>query len=218
VKEIFEGVFIIDDMLATMNLTPGMSVYDERLVSDDDDEYRLWNPSRSKLSAALVNGLTSLPMEGGSRVLYLGAASGTTASHVSDLVGEGGVVFCVESSPSPMKKLIEVCKSRGNMVPIFADANHPETYYSFLEHVEVVYQDIAQRNQAEILLKNSALYLDAGGHVLLNIKARSIDSTKGVANVTSDEIAKLKPEFKIEEVVDLKPYEKDHSLVLAKKL
>ena len=217
VQEVFPGVFLLDDKLATMNLVPGSRVYDERLVKIEGVEHRLWSPNRSKLSAAVKKGLKILPIKSGSKVLYLGAASGTTVSHVSDIIGERGVVFCVESSPAPMKKLLSVCKMRENMVPLFGDANHPERYAPFLELVDVIYQDVAQKNQAEILLKNTALYLKEGGHAILAIKAMSIDSTKKTSEVISGEIGKLKGVFKILEVVDLAPFEKDHAMVVAEK-
>ncbi len=50
-------------------------------------EYRVWNPFRSKLAAAILGGVDQIYMPPGSKVLYLGAASGTTVSHVSDIVG-----------------------------------------------------------------------------------------------------------------------------------
>jgi fibrillarin-like pre-rRNA processing protein len=215
-KEIFEGVFFEKDMLATKNLLPGLRVYDEKLLTVKGKEYRLWNPFRSKLSAAILGGLKNLSIKSTSKVLYLGAASGTTASHVSD-IASAGCVFCVESSPTPMEKLLKICRKRSNMIPLFFDANHPLEYAPFLERVDVIYQDVAQKNQAEILIKNSDIYLNEGGYALLAVKARSIDSVKRADAVISGEIAKLKPYFKILEVMDLGPFEKDHSMVLAKK-
>ena len=47
----------------------------------------MWNPFRSKLAASIVGGIEAIYMKPGSKVLYLGAASGTTVSHVADLVG-----------------------------------------------------------------------------------------------------------------------------------
>jgi fibrillarin-like pre-rRNA processing protein len=216
-KEAFEGVYKIDDKLATKNLIPGSKAYDEKLVMVKGEEFRFWNPNRSKLSAAILSGLKSLPIKNNSKVLYLGAASGTTASHSSDISSKG-LVFCVEFAPAPMSKLLVLCKKRDNMIPLFYDADRPQRYAPLLEAVDVIYQDVAQKNQAEILIKNSDLYLKDGGYALLAVKARSIESTKGVEAVISGEIARLKPYFKIVEVVDLKPYEKDHSMVLAKKL
>jgi fibrillarin-like pre-rRNA processing protein len=217
VKELFSGVYQIDEGLATRNLFPGKKVYGERLVRIGDEEFRLWSPRRSKLSAAIKKGLKKMPICGGLKVLYLGAASGTTASHVSDIIGEDGTLFCVESAVLPMKKLLRVCGKRDNMIPFLADANKPLLYAPFLEEVDLIYQDIAQKNQAHILTVNSDLYLGKRGSILLAVKSRSIDSTRKSRAVIPGEIAKLKPSFKIKEVVELAPFEKDHSLVLAEK-
>ena len=105
-KRLFEGVFEDDHGLLTRNLAPGKSVYGEELVSIDDAEYRVWNPYRSKLAAAMRNGLKKLDIRPETRVLYLGAASGTTVSHVSDIVGANGVVYAVELSYRPMRDLM----------------------------------------------------------------------------------------------------------------
>jgi fibrillarin-like pre-rRNA processing protein len=216
-KEIFEEIYSIDDKLCTKNLSPAKRVYGEELVKQNGVEYRLWNPNRSKLAAAIINGLENQPIKKGSSVLYLGAATGTTASHVSDIVGEDGTVFCVEFSQAPMKKLLDVCKTRENMIPLFFNANFPENYAPFLERVDVVYQDIAQRNQTEILIINSKIYLKDRGSALLAIKSRSIDSVKSTESVVSDEIGRLKSNFKVKEVIKLEPFEGGHALVVCEK-
>ena len=77
-------------LLVTRNLTPGRTYYGEPTFTVDGAEYRSWNPTRSKLAAAVMKGISTMPVKPGSSVLYLGAASGTTVSHVSDVVG--GVV------------------------------------------------------------------------------------------------------------------------------
>jgi fibrillarin-like pre-rRNA processing protein len=217
-KEVFSGVYQIDGMLATRNLLSGERVYGEKLVVSDGVEFRLWNPNRSKLSTAILNGLKTLPIKNMSKVLYLGAASGTTASHVSDIVGEAGLVFCVEHSKEPMELLVSLCEKRVNLIPLFFDASHPERYAFFLEKVDVIYQDVAQRNQAEILEINADLYLKDGGFIMLAIKAKSIDSAKRSSDVIAGEIAKLKISFKILEVIDLEPFEKDHAMIVAQKM
>lgn len=214
----FDGVYLIEDKhehtrLATLNMTPGRNVYGEKLVQKEGKELRLWNPRRSKLAAAILNGLKEFPIKRDSRVLYLGAASGTTASHVSDIASDG-VVYCVEFSQRSFRGLLKTSAERRNMIPVLADAREPERYLNLLESCDLIYQDIAQVEQAQILIDNARLYLKDGGHIIIAIKARSIDSAKGPRDVTSAEISKLKKRFKITEVIDLEPYEKDHSLVL----
>jgi len=211
--EKFRGVYLIEDKLATKNLVAGRKVYGEKFVREGGAEYRLWNPNRSKLAAAIFNGLGELPLNENSKVLYLGAASGTTASHISDIVSQG-LVFCVDFSPRVFVKLLEVCELRKNMIPIFADASQPGQYSSIVEKCDVIYQDIAQPNQVEILAANAEHYLKLGGSVIIAIKARSIDVSKEPRKIFDAEIEKLKKFFKILDVVYLEPYEKDHVLVV----
>ncbi|XP_018650497.1 putative fibrillarin [Schistosoma mansoni] len=131
-----EGIFVAkgkEDCLVTKNVVVGESVYGEKRISVEDDaggkiEYRVWNPFRSKLAAGIVNGLDQIHIKPGSRVLYLGAASGTTVSHVSDVVGADGVVYAVEFSHRSGRDLLNVAKHRTNVVPIIEDARHPHKY------------------------------------------------------------------------------------------
>lgn len=217
VVEKFPGVYMIGDRLGTRNLTPGKAVYGETLKAADGVEYRLWNPRRSKLAAALYKGLKTLPVKEDSRVMYLGAASGTTASHLSDIARKG-LVFCVEFSPRVFLKLLYLCRERKNMIPILCDASRPERYLSLTEKCDVIYQDLAQPRQGEILLANARHYLREKGYAMLMVKARSIDVRKSPRKLYSREAGRLKNAgYKVQEVLKLSPYEKDHALILAKK-
>ncbi|MEE8168491.1 MAG: fibrillarin-like rRNA/tRNA 2'-O-methyltransferase [Candidatus Hydrothermarchaeales archaeon] len=211
-----DNLAVIGDRLATKNLVPGTAVYGERLVPVNGVEYRLWNPKRSKLAAAIYNGLENLPIKRDSRILYLGAASGTTASHVSDIAADG-MVYCVDFSPRVFRELMYVCEPRKNMIPILADASQPRRYLSFLEKCDLVYQDIAQPNQGEILLENAGLYLKTGGYVAMAVKARSIDVTEEPEAIFRREELRLKEAgFKIVSL-NLEPYDKDHVLLTGKR-
>jgi len=203
--------------LATRNLTPGRTVYGERLIIFKGIEYRIWDPYRSKLAAAILKGLKAVPIKPGNKVLYLGAASGTTASHVSDIVGENGHVYCVEFSARAIRELVNnVCAYRSNMSPILEDARLPERYSMLVEKVDNIYCDIAQPEQAKILADNADLYLKRGGEIMLAIKAQSIDVTKEPSEVYKREIETLKTRnFKIKEVIHLEPYDKAHAMIVA---
>jgi len=203
--------------LATRNLAPGRVVYGEKLITYEGVEYRLWDPYRSKLAAAILKGLEVVPIKPGCRVLYLGAASGTTASHVSDIIGEGGHVYCVEFAPRAIRELLNnVCRFRLNMSPILADARLPSGYSTLVGKVDVIYCDIAQPEQAKILADNARLYLKRDGWIMLAIKARSIDVTKEPKELYEREIKTLKKNnFEVKEVIRLEPYEKDHVMVTA---
>jgi fibrillarin-like pre-rRNA processing protein len=182
------------------------------LIKISGIEYRIWNPYRSKLAAGILNGLRELPITVDSRVLYLGAASGTTVSHVSDIATEG-VVYCVEFSRRAFVDLLRTCEKRKNTIPILADATKPEEYSYLLEEVDVIYQDIAQPNQSEILIRNSDYFLRNGGRALIALKARSIDFSEDPQKIFRREVKKLEKTFKVVERVDLSPYEKDHLLL-----
>jgi fibrillarin-like pre-rRNA processing protein len=202
---------------ATSNLAPGRSVYGEKLVKYKNNEYRLWDPYKSKLAAALLKGLPKLPIWSGHKVLYIGAASGTTVSHISDIVGDEGSVYCIESAFRPFRDLIgKVSAFRENIFPILADARFPERYRMLVETVDGVYCDIAQPEQARILSDNVDIFLRVGGWVLLAIKARSIDSTEKPSKIYKREVDVLKERgFNVKNVIRLKPYDKAHVMILA---
>lgn len=202
--------------LATINLTRGKAIYGERLVEDDSREYRLWDPYKSKLAAAIMKGLIKIPVRLGCSVLYLGAAAGTTVSHISDMVSVGGRVYAVEFSPRSLRELVNNLSDRGNVFPILADARSPRSYMFMVEKVDVVYSDIAQPEQARIVADNVEVFLRDGGSVLFVIKARSVNSVDDPANVFEREIDVLKRRgLKVINIIPLEPYDKDHVMVLA---
>lgn len=217
VTQPFDGVYKINGKLATLNLAEHKKVYGEELVSLDGTEYRLWNPYRSKLAAALLNGLKNFKIKKNNSILYLGAATGTTASHVSDIVGIGGRVFCAEISERNVRELLNVCESRENMLPMLADARFPNKYEKEVGICEVIYQDIAAKDQSEILKNNIGL-LKKGGYAYFIIKSQSIDISEKPENVFEAELKNLKDLFRVEERIDLEPYDSLHLFTVLKKL
>jgi fibrillarin-like pre-rRNA processing protein len=204
--------------LATKNLTPRRQVYGERLIRYEGVEYRVWDAFRSKLAAAILKGIRTVPIKPNHKVLYLGAASGTTASHVSDIVGEKGHVYCVEFASRSIRELVNnVCAYRLNMAPLLEDARFPEKYAMFIgAKVDDIYCDIAQPEQAKILADNADLFLKESGWIMLAVKAQSIDVTKEPSEVYKREVKVLeKRGFRVEEVVHLEPYDKAHAMVIA---
>jgi fibrillarin-like pre-rRNA processing protein len=204
--------------LATKNLTPGRNVYGERLIHHEGIEYRIWDAFRSKLAAAILKNLRDVPIKPNHKVLYLGAASGTTASHVSDIVGEKGYVYCVEFASRAIRELVNnVCAYRLNMSPMLEDARFPEKYAMFIgAKVDDIYCDIAQPEQAKILADNADLFLRKSGWIMLAVKAQSIDVTKEPSEVYKHEVKVLENRgFRVEEVVHLEPYDKAHAMVVA---
>jgi fibrillarin-like pre-rRNA processing protein len=204
--------------LGTRNLSPGRSVYGERLVRFKGIEYRVWDAFRSKLAAAILKGLNTVPIQPGHIVLYLGAASGTTASHVSDITGEKGQVYCVEFASRSIRDLVDnVCNYRLNMSPILEDARFPNKYALLITRkVDDIYCDIAQPEQARILSDNADLFLRKAGWVMLAVKSQSIDVTKDPLEIYQREVGVLKKrDFRVEQLVQLEPYEKAHAMIVA---
>jgi len=203
--------------LSTKNFAPGKRVYGEQLIKHGGTEYRIWDPYRSKLAGAILKGLEAMPIKPNHKVLYLGAASGTTASHVSDIIGESGHVYCVEFAPRSIRELVNnVCVFRPNMSPILADARFPEQYSMLLEKVDDIYCDIAQPEQAKILADNADLFLKDTGGIVFAIKAQSIDVTKEPSEIYKQEVRVLKNRgFNVREVISLEPYDKAHAMVVA---
>ena len=202
--------------LATENLMPGNQVYNEKLLNVKGVEYRIWNPFRSKLAASIMNGLKDFPFNKKSDVLYLGVSTGTTISHISDIVGQDGTIFGIEHAARVARDFLDrVASHRKNIVPIIQDARKPEEFFSVYKKVDVVYVDIAQPDQTDIAIENCKLYLKSGGYLFLIIKTRSIDVTKDPKRVIKNEIKKLESLFEIKQTIDLQPYDKDHAMVVA---
>ena len=205
--------------LATQNLVPGNQVYNEKLVQHKGSEYRIWNPFRSKLAAAIMNDLKNFPFNQKSDVLYLGVSTGTTISHISDIVNQGGTIFGIEHASRVARDFLDrVASHRKNIVPIIQDARRPEEFFSVYKKVDIVYVDIAQPDQTNIAIENCRLYLKSGGYLFLVIKTRSIDVVKDPKMVIKDEIKKLDTLFEIKQTIDLHPYDKDHAMVIATSL
>ena len=170
----------------------------------------------TSVAAAVLGGMDNIWIAPGKKVLYLGAAAGTSVSHVSDIVGPTGCVYAVEFSHRPGRDLLGVAKLRTNIVPIVEDARHPLKYRMLIGMVDVVFADIAQPDQARIVALNSHYFLKNGGHAVIAIKASCIDSTAAPEAVFRREVSKLQSEnFKPLEQLTLEPYERDHAVVIS---
>lgn len=216
VKEIFSGVYTVDGRLATASICPGSKVYGEELVLAGKVEYRMWNPYRSKLAAAILNGLKDMRVSSGAKVLYLGAATGTTPSHVSDIVGNDGEVFCIELSERNMRELVRMCEDRQNLLPIMGDARDTYRYSAEVGKVDVLYQDVSSRDQADILIANSQM-LKKGCAAYVAIKSQSISVSKRPEEVYKEFLAKASTIFNVLEKIDIMPFDKHHLFVVLEK-
>lgn len=213
-EEIQTNIFRHDSFIFTENSDPGNSVYGENLVEVDGTEYRRWVEKRSKVGAAIQNGM-DIELRPEMNVLYLGAASGTTVSHFSDIL-EDGVIVGVEYSDTVIKGLVDLAESRDNIAPVLGNARNPEEYEKYLEVYDYVFQDISQQDQAEIFLKNCRKYLKEDGTGLLAIKARSISDSRPKEDIFEEVKDKISEEYDIVDEIELEPYEKDHLVIKVK--
>lgn len=197
----------VSGRLATENLVPGQRVALEELYPGAR-ELREWKPKTSKLAAAIRTGLLVEPLADQPRILYLGAASGTTVSYLSDLF-PNGTIYAVEFSRDPMIDLVLLSRSRPNIVPILADARDPDAYAPYLPPVDLVFQDVAQRDQVEIFAKN-CLLSTAKAQLLVAIKTRSIDVAAPTAKIVAQARSQLAERMRIVQELRLDPYERDH--------
>ncbi|MFB6233338.1 MAG: fibrillarin-like rRNA/tRNA 2'-O-methyltransferase, partial [Haloarculaceae archaeon] len=176
-------------------------------VSDEptDGKWRRWDPRRSKLAAMLDAGMET-GLTGGETVLYLGAAAGTTVSHVADFAGP---TYAVEFAPRPTRDLLSVAESRPRLFVLLKDARNPETYAHVVEPVDAVVQDVATRGQADVALANRQFLAD-DGRLLLAIKARSEDVTRPPGDVFEDALGDLREGYEVLERERLDPRHEDH--------
>lgn len=204
------GVFEYNRDFYTLNYSQG-SVFGEKILKFDNQEYRYWDPYKSKLSAALYKNIEHFPFKKDSNILYLGASFGNTVSFLSDICVDGNI-FAIEKSVRSFKSLLSLAERRKNVYPILEDANHPEKYEFFIKDIDIVYQDIAQKNQVEIFNKNIR-YLLSGGYGILALKTKAIDVTKSAKQVLEVERKKIK---NVKETVNIETYEKEHYMLVSK--
>jgi len=189
--------------------TRGHPEYGERT----DGEWRRWDPHRSKLGAMLALGMDT-GLEADLKTLYLGAAAGTTVSHVADF---GGPTYAVEFAPRPVRELLDAADHRPNLFPLLKDARQPESYAHVVEPVDVVVQDVATRGQARVAALNRQ-FLDGDGRLLAAVKARSEDVTADPEDVFDDVVAELSASYEVLASEELDPYHEDHLGVVARPL
>ena len=194
------------------------SIYGEKVIVRNNKFYREWSPFRSKIAAALTRKLDKLNITENSTILYLGCASGTTLSHISDITKKG-LIFAVDISQKEMSLLYLKLKNRNNIAPILADANNPDSYLKnfYNQKVDLIIQDLATPKQINILIKNSDLYLKEGGEIYFSVKIKSISRTKKQTDVLEEVKTKLNKKFKILKTVNLRKYEDNHWLIHLKK-
>ncbi len=221
-KSPFMGVYWIyrgkNRFLATKNMVPGFKSCNEELIKVKGEEFRVWDPRRSKAAAYILKKGENFPITEKSKILYLGIASGTTASYLSDIIGKKGVIFGIDVSPIALMPLINIARKRENICPILSDARKPWNYSNIVPTVEVMYCDVAQPNPSQIVSINSNVFLRDKGFLLLAVKASSIDISRKPQEIYREEEMRLRDGgFEILDVVNLEPYHRKHAMIVAVK-
>ncbi|MFW6003520.1 MAG: fibrillarin-like rRNA/tRNA 2'-O-methyltransferase [Halanaeroarchaeum sp.] len=188
--------------------TQGAPVYGEAT----EDGWRHWDPHRSKLGAMLEQEMDT-GLQNGDSVLYLGAANGTTVSHVADVAGP---TYAVEFAPRPVRDLVEVARTRERLFPLLKDARRPETYAHVVESgLDVIVQDVATSGQARVANENRTFLAD-DGRLVLAVKARSEDVTRDPSAVFEDVLDTLADQYVVDARERLEPFHDDHLAVVAR--
>jgi fibrillarin-like pre-rRNA processing protein len=196
----------------------GRSFFDEKIVKLDGQKYRNVNPERSKLFAGIAKGISQIGFKIDSTVLYLGASHGYTVSFLSDVVSSGKI-YAMDFAPRVIRDLIFLCEAKKNIAPFMADAKKPSDYADLIPSsgVDVVFMDIAQKNQVEIFTKNCDAFLKSGGFGLLALKSRSVDVTKKPKDIFKIVRSELEKKYSVVDYRELEPFEDDHALFVIKK-
>ena len=205
---------IIKDRIYTVSQYQ-RSVYGEKVIKRKDTFLRSWEPKKSKMAAAIGNGLKKLPIGEDTETLYLGASSGTTVSHISDLSPDGKI-FAIEVAPEPFAKLLDLSEERNNIYPVLDSARLPEKYDFFLGHSpDIIYQDISQKDQTDILLRNMDAFPE-WSYAFFMLKAISIDSSRRPEDVLNEQIEKLRRRkgIRIIETINISNYHRGHYCLL----
>ncbi|MBN1175756.1 fibrillarin-like rRNA/tRNA 2'-O-methyltransferase [Candidatus Woesearchaeota archaeon] len=196
----------------------GRSFFDEKIVKIDGQKYRNVNPERSKLFAGIASGISQIGFKDDSVVLYLGASHGYTVSFLSDMI-INGQIYAMDFAPRVVRDLIFLCEAKTNIAPFMADANQTAAYSELLpaSGVDVIFMDIAQKNQVEIFTKNCDAFLKSGGFGLLALKSRSVDVTKKPKDIFKIVRSELEKKYVVVDYRELDPFEEDHALFVIKK-
>jgi len=215
-KEKFPGIFSIDNKLATLNHIKEFRPFSEQLIEIKNKEYRFWDPNRSKLGAAVMKGIKIIPLKKGMKILYLGLAHCYTATFISNIIGEQGIIYGIEFSERCFNESLPIAEKYKNIVPILADVRKPEIY-NWIEKVDILYCDVADPQEVEIFIRNCKKFLKPKGYGLIAIKSRSIDVTKAPKQIYKESIEKLKESgFEIIDWKTLDPFEEAHAMVIVR--
>ncbi len=216
-KEIFTGILAKNGKLYNRSLIPGKIYFHEDTMKEGNVEYRCFSPRNSKFASAIKQKVRETGIKKASTILYLGSSHGYTVSFLSDVVGKNGLIFAVDPAPRVMRDLVFIAEERKNIAPVMEDAAHPDRYEELVKEADMLFQDVAQRNQVEIFIRNFSL-LKKGGIAMLAVKARSVDISKKPKEIFDQSKKQLRDaNINILQSFRLEPFQKDHMFYLCKK-
>lgn len=213
----FPNIYISEKRRKSLYVRGKDTYFEETGVRKGKVVFREFDHTRSKLAAAIMKKISQIGFRQEDIVLYLGASHGYTPSFVSDIVGKQGFVFAVDHAPRVMRDLVFLCEKKENMCPVLADANNVDELAKHVCQADIVYQDLAQRNQTDIFLKNCKVFLKKEGFGILCLKARSVDVTKKPKQIFKQVRLELEKHMTVVDYRELDPYEKDHAFFVCKK-
>lgn len=210
-----DGVFLRKKYLYVTSHHPDRQERFDLFKRFGDDTYRQWDPKRSKLAAAVVHGLSQFPFKDKSKVLYLGASHGYTPSFLSDICHKGQI-FSLDFAPRVVRDLVFMSEARPALFPMLADAKNPQSYSFLVPPCDVVFMDIAQKDQVKIFVKNCKMFLKPGGIGMLALKARSVDASKPSSTIFNAATKELSSQMQVLQSLRLDPEQKDHMFFLVR--
>ncbi|HEX9710378.1 MAG TPA: fibrillarin-like rRNA/tRNA 2'-O-methyltransferase [Candidatus Thermoplasmatota archaeon] len=198
----------------------GRPAYGEEVVRGPDGHpWRRFEPRRSKTAAALHAGGLGPELEAvlsSPPLLYLGAASGTSLSHLADIVAPEPA-YGVEVAQRSFADLLENLRPWPNVFPVHADARRPAAYAALVGRAGAIVQDVAAADQVAVLAGNARAFLPDGAPALLFLKARSVDSGADPPAVFEEAREALAAAgFGVREQRALEPFDRDHRAFLVR--
>ena len=222
------------EQLATKNIVEGTKTHKEKIVIVNDEEFLEWNPYKSKLAAAIRNGLQILPIIKNSKVVCINLLEESTMLHISNIVGSGGSVFVIDVNKNKKSFLNKLVDTHKNIIPIYDAADELSFSSSITGKVDALYVDLPESEQIEQIVEKYGSLLKNEGFLMLVTKKDDAILENDIAGWMAEQRAgfdkireittKLKSQFEIIQEINLgvnyvmEPYHRLHAFILAQYL
>ena len=223
------------EQLATKNIVEGTKTHKEKIVIVNDEEFLEWNPYKSKLAAAIRNGLQILPIIKNSKVVCINPLEESTILHISNIVGSKGSVFVIDVDKNKKSFLNKLVNTHKNIIPIYDTVDELSFSSSITGKVDALYVDIPESEQIETIVEKYGSLLKNEGFLMLIAKkddnaiiendiAGWMAEQRAGLNKIREITTKLKSQFEIIQEINLglnygmRPYHKFYAFILAQYL